>query len=402
MGLSTRISILNASELFRVKFAQWVEELPISVELTYHPQSDLYDGLSGLKDCEALIYHAKTEEDVELLLRTLRQYRSILSYLPILVIGPNIEISVVLDLVEHGVSNYLTEEELTASLFLRQFLAIHRLVKRVHNHKQQTEMEKTRSFRADHANRSKSEFIAMTSHELRTPLNAIMGFSQMMQAETFGKLGHEKYYEYASDIYQSGSYLLDLIRDVMDLSKVEGGHAQIEESYYEPHGLIAGALNLVMPKIEEKGITLLRDVQLGNHYLYVDKIGFTQILVNFLTNSLKFTPSHGSITVSARLIASGEFEVSVADTGSGISPEDLQKVMSAYYQANRHSNKLEEGAGLGLAIVKGLAEVHQGRVWLESEVGVGTKAILRLPANRVKSEEAEIAPWHVQLLGRGA
>ena len=236
-----------------------------------------------------------------------------------------------------------------------------------------------KSAQLEAASRHKSEFLANMSHELRTPLNAIIGFSEVLVDRMFGEL-NEKQDEYLKDIYASGQHLLSLINDILDLSKVEAGRMELELSEFDLPSAIDNALILVRERATRRGITLgsIIDKRLG--MIGGDERKVKQVLLNLLSNALKFTPEGGRIDVSARQ-HDDMAEVSVADTGVGIAPEDQEAVFEEFRQVGA-ADKKSEGTGLGLALARKFIELHGGRIWLKSAVGAGSTFTFTLPLQR--------------------
>jgi signal transduction histidine kinase len=226
------------------------------------------------------------------------------------------------------------------------------------------------------ASQHKSEFLANMSHELRTPLNAIIGFSEVLSERMFGDL-NEKQEEYLRDIYASGQHLLSLINDILDLSKIEAGRMELELTAFDLPTAIENALTLVRERAGRRGIALhhAEDQRLGQ--IRGDERKIKQVLLNLLSNALKFTPEGGRIDVRAGLI-DGMAEVSVADTGIGIAPQDQEAVFEEFRQVGTAAKKVE-GTGLGLALSRKFIELHGGRIWLKSEEGVGSTFTFTLP-----------------------
>ncbi len=229
------------------------------------------------------------------------------------------------------------------------------------------------------ANRHKSEFLANVSHELRTPLNAIIGFSEVLQERLFGEL-NEKQAEYTDDILSSGRHLLSLINDILDLSKIEAGRMELEITTFDLPLAIENALLLVRERASRHGIKLDRviDERLGD--FTGDERKVKQILVNLLSNAVKFTPEGGQIKVDAGLGDSAVI-VSVTDTGIGIAKEDQEAIFEEFRQASGNYAQKREGTGLGLTLTRKFVEMHGGRIWVESEVGKGSKFTFTLPTN---------------------
>jgi GAF domain-containing protein/anti-sigma regulatory factor (Ser/Thr protein kinase) len=235
--------------------------------------------------------------------------------------------------------------------------------------------DKSRQIEA--ANRHKSEFLANMSHELRTPLNAIIGFSEVLQERLFGEL-NDKQAEYTDDILTSGQHLLSLINEILDLSKVEAGRMELEVATFDLPLAIDNARTFVRERATRHGITLDVDVdeRLGD---YVgDERKIKQILLNLLSNAVKFTPEGGRIGINARQ-ANGAVEISVSDTGIGIAPEDQPKIFEEFRQVGGDYSHKSEGTGLGLTLAKKFVELHGGKIWVESEVGKGSKFTFTLP-----------------------
>jgi signal transduction histidine kinase len=228
------------------------------------------------------------------------------------------------------------------------------------------------------ANQHKSEFLANMSHELRTPLNAIIGFSEVLLERMFGEL-NEKQDDYLKDIFSSGKHLLSLINDILDLSKIEAGRMELDVENFDVPSALDNALTLVRERAQRHGITLGLEVDPGLGELRADERKFKQILLNLLTNAVKFTPDGGKVDVRARL-ADGVLEVAVADTGIGIAKDDQAAVFEEFKQVGRHYTNKQEGTGLGLALTKRFVELHGGALTLDSEPGKGSTFTFTLPA----------------------
>ena len=237
---------------------------------------------------------------------------------------------------------------------------------------------------AEEANRAKSQFLAAMSHELRTPLNAIMGFSEIISTEMLGPLKVDRYKEYANDIHRSGNYLLNLIEDILDLSRIEAGRVEMKEEVVDVVAEAETAINLLSMKAEARKQKLLLvaedSVELLGNTRYI-----RQMWVNLVSNAIKFTPQGGEITLAVRRLKGGNLALEVRDTGEGIPEHELHKVMQSFSRGASATRKAVDGAGLGLAIVNGLARLHDARLELESKVGKGTTARIVFPARRVIS-----------------
>jgi two-component system, cell cycle sensor histidine kinase PleC len=234
--------------------------------------------------------------------------------------------------------------------------------------------EKTR---AEEANQAKSKFLANMSHELRTPLNAIIGFSEIMEAAMFGPLGAEKYREYSRDIRESGQYLLDVINDILDMSKIEAGGIRLAPEDVELDPVLADCLRVVLGRANEKRLSLKSQIAPAIH-LKADRRALKQIALNLLSNAVKFTPEGGAVTVEGRA-RGGRVTIAIKDSGIGIPREALRKLGRPFEQVESQLTKCHQGSGLGLAIAKSLIEMHGGRMRIVSTLGKGTMVVVRLP-----------------------
>lgn len=239
-------------------------------------------------------------------------------------------------------------------------------------------------FEAEAANASKTAFLANMSHELRTPLNAILGFSEIIAQECFGPVGSDRYRDYAGDIHSSGAHLLSLINDLLDVAKIEAGKMDLA-----PHPLDAGhtfdvALKLIGCKAREKDQALVIAVDEGAPELWADERAIKQILINLVSNAVKFTPNGGRIEVIGGRAANGDFQILVRDNGPGIPRDKLDKIFSPFNQVDNRFDRQAGGTGLGLALVRGLAELHGGRAWMESEFGKGCSVFVTIPVRKIE------------------
>ncbi len=235
---------------------------------------------------------------------------------------------------------------------------------------------------ADAANRAKSVFLANMSHELRTPLNAIIGFSEFMAGGGLGPAGSPKYLEYARDINNSGRHLLDMISEVLDMSKIEAGQYELVPEDVDVSDTVEFCVRLVAGRAEAGQISLVNQVSPELPKARADARALRQILLNLLSNAVKFTPAGGRVTVSAAAHGPHEIRLIVSDTGVGINADDLKRIGEPFRQLGRSLTKPQEGTGLGLAITKRLVEMHGGYVEIESAPGLGTAVTVNLPAAR--------------------
>jgi two-component system, cell cycle sensor histidine kinase PleC len=236
--------------------------------------------------------------------------------------------------------------------------------------------EKTR---AEEANAAKSKFLANMSHELRTPLNAIIGFSEIMESAMFGPLGADKYIEYSRDIRESGEYLLDVINDILDMSKIEAGGIRLSPETVELGPLLADCIRVVSTRAGEKRLAVKAEVEPEIH-LKADRRALKQITLNLLSNAVKFTPDGGTVIVQGHLRA-GAVIIGIKDNGIGIPQQALQKLGRPFEQVESQLTKRHQGSGLGLAIAKSLVELHGGAMRIGSRLGRGTLVVVRLPAD---------------------
>jgi two-component system cell cycle sensor histidine kinase PleC len=234
--------------------------------------------------------------------------------------------------------------------------------------------EKTR---AEEANQTKSKFLANMSHELRTPLNAIIGFSEIMESAMFGPLGAEKYREYSRDIRESGQYLLDVINDILDMSKIEAGGIRLAPEDIDLDPVLADCLRVVWSRANEKRLTLKSEISPAIH-LMADQRALKQIALNLLSNAVKFTPEGGAVKVEGR-VRGGRVTIAIIDNGIGIPKNALRKLGRPFEQVESQLTKRHQGSGLGLAIAKSLVELHGGRMRIRSTLGKGTMVVVRLP-----------------------
>lgn len=234
---------------------------------------------------------------------------------------------------------------------------------------------------AEYANRAKTEFLANMSHELRTPLNAVIGFSDLMMSEAFGPVNNQKYREYIKDINQAGTHLLSLMKDILDVSRIEVGDIGIEDEIFHVRNLIEECLIMVSERAERAEIDISLNVDSNVREIRADPLRLKQIIINLLSNAIKFTGRGGQIRIDVAYENGIQF--CVADTGVGIAEEDRHRVFEPFSQAETATTRAHEGTGLGLTLVKSLVEMHGGTVSLESEVGVGTTVRFQLPRERI-------------------
>jgi two-component system, cell cycle sensor histidine kinase PleC len=245
-------------------------------------------------------------------------------------------------------------------------------------------------YRAEAANVAKSRFLAQMSHELRTPLNAILGFSEVMKSEIFGAHAVPVYKEYSADIHNSGVHLLNLINEILDLSRIEAGRYELNEEAVALVNVVADCHHLLKLRASSRGITIHEMFEQGMPKIWGDERAIRQIVLNLLSNSIKFTPQGGEIWLKVGWTASGGQYLSVKDTGSGIPEDEIPIVLASFGQGSNSIKSAEQGAGLGLPIAKSLVDMHGGTFTLKSKVRIGTEVIVTFPPERVMSALAPV------------
>jgi two-component system cell cycle sensor histidine kinase PleC len=234
-------------------------------------------------------------------------------------------------------------------------------------------------YEAEAANSAKTNFLANMSHELRTPLNAILGFSDIIAQQTLGPDARARYAEYAADIHASGSHLLSLINDLLDVAKIEAGKMEIDPQLLDLPQVMAGIERLMAPRARARRQTMRYVVEPGLPALLADERAVKQIALNLISNAVKFTPEKGRIEVSCRRASEGGIVIEVSDNGPGIAPEKIERVFQPFSQIDNRYGRQSGGTGLGLALVKGLAELHGGHARIESQLGRGTRVSVYFP-----------------------
>ncbi len=240
---------------------------------------------------------------------------------------------------------------------------------------------------SDIANRAKSEFLANMSHELRTPLNAIIGFSEIIKNESFGPIGNKDYWSYANDIYESGRRLLNVINEILDVSRIQAGERELKEGVVSVQRVAQSCIDLMRAKAEAGVLTINNMLEDTDIQLVGEAQAIKQMLLNLLSNAIKFTPEGGMVTLSGELDDAGQYRLSVTDTGLGLSEDEIKKALSPFGQINSEHNRSKSGTGLGLTLVDALIGLHGGSLELISQKGIGTTATLIFPVRRVNQKD---------------
>lgn len=238
---------------------------------------------------------------------------------------------------------------------------------------------------AEYANSAKSHFLASMSHELRTPLNAIIGFADMLLMEVKGPLGDPSYKEYVGDIKNSGVHLSKILVDILDVSKIETGNVDLDEEYVAIPNITSSCMRIIRPRAEEKGITINENIPEGLPRLYVDAVKLKQILINLLTNAIKYTQNGGTVELTVITGKDGKIAFHIIDNGIGMAAKDIPRALEPFGQLADVLTRDQEGVGLGLHLTKALVELHDGRLGIDSTLGEGTTVSVIFPAERTDS-----------------
>ncbi|WP_420420330.1 PAS domain-containing sensor histidine kinase [Pacificispira sp.] len=236
---------------------------------------------------------------------------------------------------------------------------------------------------AEAASRAKSDFVANMSHELRTPLNAIIGFSDILKQQHLGPIGHSRYAEYADDIHRSGQHLLRLVSDILDLSKIEAGQETLNETEFRLSEILSDSIAILSDRARRKAVTVHLMDGPDDIWLRADAVKLEQVLINLLTNAVKFSFNGSKVHVTTQFTEDGRLEIAVSDSGPGIEPDRLEQAFESFRRLDAATRMAVEGTGLGLPIARKLCELHGGTIHLESVVGTGTSAIVRMPSERI-------------------
>ncbi len=249
-------------------------------------------------------------------------------------------------------------------------------------HRRVEEALRAAALQAQRANEAKSEFLANMSHELRTPLNAIIGFSELMRDGLFGPLGNDRYQTYSRDIHQSGCHLLSVINGILDLAKIESGRQHLVEQDIDASAVISETVDALRLQAKQAKIAVTVETPPSPVSLFADETKFRQILMNLVSNAVKFTPAGGSVMVSYTVNSEGGFVLKVTDTGIGMAPDEIPVALEPFRQLDGHQNRKYPGTGLGLPLTKRLVELHGGTFTIHSSRGQGTVVTATFPAKR--------------------
>lgn len=238
--------------------------------------------------------------------------------------------------------------------------------------------------RVEQANVAKTNFLASMSHELRAPLNAILGFADLVRKETFGPIAPPNYREYVEDIFQSGHHLLSMINEILDMAKIEAGRFEIVEEAFDPEMMLARVNRMMSEAAAKADVRLLSDIDRDTlPMIRAGERHLQQIVLNLLSNAVKFTEPGGQVVIDARLNDHGDFLITISDTGIGIAPSMIEKVFDPFEQVENSLTRTRAGTGLGLPLARAMTEAYGGTLYLTSELGVGTRVYVLLPASRV-------------------
>lgn len=242
---------------------------------------------------------------------------------------------------------------------------------------------------ADAANRAKSTFLANMSHELRTPMNAIIGFSEMMIKETFGALGHAKYSEYIADVHSSAQHLLQIINEVLDMSKIEAGRLEVDDSQINPSDLLKSVTRMLASRAFASDVEMKVTAPDDLPHVFADPRLIRQVFINLITNAVKFSHAGGQITIDACMLDDGRMQITISDQGVGIPKQKIRQAMEPFGQvSDTYKNSGLQGTGLGLPLAKAMIEMHDGTMKLESDVGQGTTVFVTIPSYRIIERSA--------------
>ncbi|TQV77856.1 ATP-binding response regulator [Denitrobaculum tricleocarpae] len=301
---------------------------------------------------------------------------------PLIILTGRGDYAVDVEATEAGAYDYLDKEGLCEILLERTIRHVRVQFETEQQLRESEALLRRATHEAETANSAKSDFLARMSHDFRTPLNAIIGFSEAIQQEIAGPIGASKYLDYASDINQSGQVLLSMISDILDLSKIESGNIELNETDILIEDAVSMVLKMVLPGAKAAKISIETDLPENLPILRADRQLLERMLINSLTNAIKFTSEAGRILLGAEVTKDG-LQLTVEDNGIGIPPQQIPRVIEPFAQIRRSENA-SAGAGLGLSIINSFIKLHGGALAIESEVGAGTRIILKFPSHRLR------------------
>jgi len=322
--------------------------------------------------------------------------------IPVVVVGPSLDEGDEARFILAGAAECHAVEELSSQGLVRCLLRAilrrrrralegaksHKLLKEIEQRRRTENQLRAAKDAAEMADRAKTEFLANMSHELRTPLNAIIGFSEVMSTELMGPLGNETYLGYVRDILSSGQHLLEVINEILDMSKIEAGQVELYPAPLRLFELVPNVLRLMRERAEGGQVLLLSEVPDNLPPVLVDERRFKQILLNLLSNAIKFTARQGQVRIWARHEADGGISLGVSDSGVGMDADGVAKALTPFGQVDSSLSRRHEGTGLGLPLAKSFTELHGGHLELSSLPGQGTTVTIRIPAARVLAQDS--------------
>ncbi len=365
-----------------------VEDNPGDARLTHELLRDVHDfafEMVHVSNFErALAALAEGQFDIVLLdlslgdssgIETVKRLYASEPTVPMIVLSGMENDGVAMSALQEGAQDYLVKGQGDGDLIKR---AIHYAIERKSVEVQLLAAKNS----AEAASRAKSEFLANVSHELRTPLNAIIGFSEILKQELRGPLGHPAYLDYVQDIHESGTHLLNVINDILDLSKIEIGHLTLKEVSTNLRQVIESCLRIMQARAVQANIELTAKISPNLPMLNADDCMLKQVILNLLSNAVKFTPEGGVVTVTCGVNKDAAIFVHIADTGIGIAPEDIDRAMLPFVQIDSSLQRRYPGTGLGLPLARSMIELHGGHLEIKSTAGAGTTVTVNFPASR--------------------